>query len=314
MSYRLNVSEPLDAALRRIVDGQIGRKEARSKRTTAATPTWVHDTRKSLKRVRALLRLLRSGLSKKEWRRANDDLRQIGRSLSALRERDVLPQTIEGLRATAEPDVVAALDRLAVAFQQAPKTSAERRAADPLYEASKSLSAAAARLKDLRFSGTARRILQEGLAATHDAGQRALAATRRDPADEAVHDLRKVVQIHWRQMQLLERAWPDALRVRITTAKDVAQALGQHQDLAMLIEALQEAAPEGTANTDIASIVATCRHTQTALRVRALPLTARLFAADPHAFAAEVMTYWRLAEGESEARSKLKKKATASKL
>lgn len=310
MSYRLKLSEPLDAGRRRIVVGQIGRKQAASKRRVAA-PTWVHDTRKSLKRVRALLRLLRSGLSKKEWRRANDDLRQIGRSLSALRERDVLPHTIAALRTTAQPSVAAALDRLVSVLDQAPKATPDRRGVDHVDETSKSLSAAAARLGKLRLSGTSGQILSDGLAATHHSGQRMLAATRRDPTDEAVHDLRKVIQVHWRQMQLLERAWPDVLRVRAATAKDVAQALGQHQDLAMLIQAVQEAAPDGPTEADVVSIVETCRRAQLALRVRALPLAARLFAADPHAFAAEVMACWHLAEVACEGMSKRKKKASA---
>ena len=86
MSYRLKPSEPLDAAVRRLSRGQIGRKRAAPLRGAAAA-TWVHETRKSLKRLRALLRLVRFGLAKKDWRGANDDLRDIGRRLSALRER-----------------------------------------------------------------------------------------------------------------------------------------------------------------------------------------------------------------------------------
>lgn len=299
MSYRLKPSEPFDAAMRRIVHAQIGKRD-KAPRGKLAAETWVHDTRKSLKRLRAALRLLRFGLGKKQWRRANDELRQIGRDLSAVRERDVLPRTIAAMRATAEPTVASALDRLASAF--GPNTKAGVDVAR-LTDATTSLHKAAALLTELSPSGATKDIMTEGLVAAHRKGQRALAATLADPTDEAVHTLRKAIQIHWRQMQLLVKVWPDVMRVRIAAAKDAAHALGQHQDLAMLIHCAQEATPGRLVVADANTVVDTCRREQVALRACALPLAARLFAGDPQSFAAEIAALWHLAENEVDDRA-----------
>ena len=307
MSYRLKPSEPLDAAVRRLSRGQIGRKLVAPSRGAAAA-TWVHETRKSLKRLRALLRLVRVGLAKKDWRRANDELRDIGRRLSGLRERDVLPQSIAALRKIAAPDAATALDRLMMHLDEAPNPSGRKRTLVRLTEVSKALQEANEHLAHLDLTGSSRKTLADGLAATHRAGQRTLAAVQADATDNAVHDLRKAVQIHWRQMQLLELGWPEMLRVRIATSKDLAQSLGEHHDLAMIVHAARGAATAGLAAADVAQIEEACRREQAAIGVRTLPSVARLFAADPQAFAAEVVAYWDLADAPSETPSRRKKK------
>ena len=307
MSYRLKPSEPLNDALRRLSRAQIARKLAVPKQGAAAA-TWVHETRKSLKRLRALLRLVRFGLAKKEWRRANDELRDIGRRLSALRERDVLPQSIAALRQIAAPDAAAALDRLMGHLDEAPNPSVRQKTPVRLTEASKALRDADEHLADLDLTGSSRKILADGLAAIHRAGQRALATARADATDDAMHDVRKVVQIHWRQMQLLQLGWPEMLRVRIATSKDLAQSLGEHHDLVMIVPAARAAEKAGLAAADVAHIEEACRRAQAAIEARTLPSVARLFAADPQAFAAEVIAYWDLADAPSETPPRHKKK------
>jgi CHAD domain-containing protein len=57
----------------------------------------VHDTRKALKRLRALLRLLEPELGARTRAREDNTLRQIGRSLSGARDAEVLLHTLDAL-------------------------------------------------------------------------------------------------------------------------------------------------------------------------------------------------------------------------
>lgn len=57
----------------------------------------VHETRKALKRLRALVRLLRDELPEGAFERENAALRDAGRRLSAVRDREVMVSTLEGL-------------------------------------------------------------------------------------------------------------------------------------------------------------------------------------------------------------------------
>src|SRR4051794_37633719 len=58
----------------------------------------VHDARKELKKTRATLRLLRSQLGKKIYRRENGALREVGRVLSPRRDAQVLAKACAELK------------------------------------------------------------------------------------------------------------------------------------------------------------------------------------------------------------------------
>ena len=57
----------------------------------------VHEARKSLKKVRAVLRLVRPVVGEKGYRRENTCFRDAGRPLSVARDAQILVQTVEQL-------------------------------------------------------------------------------------------------------------------------------------------------------------------------------------------------------------------------
>ena len=61
----------------------------------------VHETRKALKRLRALLRLIRPAIGDDAFRHENAQLRDIGLSLSGARDRHVLLETVNKLEGAA---------------------------------------------------------------------------------------------------------------------------------------------------------------------------------------------------------------------
>src|SRR5512138_742089 len=96
MAYRLKLKEPLLKGVRRIAGEQLGNAAARLK-SDSDIETCIHEARKSLKRTRALLRLVRPGLGDARFREANARLRDIARGLSAARDRDVVRALLTGL-------------------------------------------------------------------------------------------------------------------------------------------------------------------------------------------------------------------------
>ena len=96
MPFRFKLAEPFEDALRRIGREQIERAQAQFK--GAADPiSAVHETRKSLKRLRALLHLVRPAIGDETYRAENTRLREVGRMLSSTRDRHVLLETIAKL-------------------------------------------------------------------------------------------------------------------------------------------------------------------------------------------------------------------------
>lgn len=291
MPYRLKLTECLAENLRRIAGDQVGGCLPVGRGVGASA--WVHETRKRLKRTRALLRLVRAGIPAKAWRRENEALRDIARALSARRERDVLPATIASLARSADTDLAAALERLRACVEGAGRAGGARPAS--LAAVARELAAARERLTRLEVSGAPEKLIAAGIAATHRRGRDWLEVAERDGSDDAVHELRKTVQVHWRQMLLVEPAWPDMIGVRARAARALATPLGEHQDLAGLAAAARAVEADGLSREDRRIIASACARQQALIRAEALPAARRLFAADPDAFAAEVASLWRAA-------------------
>lgn len=325
MAYRFKLKEELRAGVRRIAVEQIEKVSERP-RSADQRAVWVHETRKALKRTRALLRCVRSGLADATWSEENAALREIARKLSGLRDRHVAQATIDGLRDRDET-LDGALDWLAGALAQptpASPAGAARSSDATISWALTSLAKARRRLARLDVAGEFTVVVADGLARCQAKGRKAVEHLAGDPTDEALHELRKSVQIYQRQQALVQLAWPEVQSVRIEAARAVAETLGAAQDLAVLARMAAEHGQEDAgAAVHAARIVAACRRRQEELRSRALPLARRLFALRPRAVRAELETAWTaalaLAKGaadvpSSDSRTKRQRKRAAAGL
>jgi hypothetical protein len=98
MAFRFKLGEPFEEGCKRIAREQIERAQSQL-RDTGDQAVAVHETRKSLKRLWALLRLIRPAIGEDTFKQENDQLRQIGLSLSGARDRYVLLETVNKLEA-----------------------------------------------------------------------------------------------------------------------------------------------------------------------------------------------------------------------
>ena len=101
-------------------------------------------------------------------------------------------------------------------------------------------------------------------------------------------------------MQLISRAWPEALSARADEAKELSRLLGEDHDLAVLLAKVTEAATDSLTREDIDAIAALCRSCQAEIRALAEPRGARLFAEPAEELRRRIEAYWssagRLAE------------------
>src|SRR5262249_43493939 len=100
MSFQLRPEEALRKSLRRIVRRQM---DAVLEELAAAPPgprdEAVHEARKSLKKIRAVLRLVRPAVGEKCYRRENTCFRDAGRPLTEVRDARILLETLDKLLA-----------------------------------------------------------------------------------------------------------------------------------------------------------------------------------------------------------------------
>lgn len=294
MAYRFKLNESLARGVRRIALDQLDLAEQRLK-DSSDPATSVHEVRKSLKRTRALLRLVRPGLGENVYRRENGELRDIARLLSAARDADVMRETVARIEARLSANRKACVGPVRELLNGSGSHGGSHAASKDLRKAKASIAAARKRLGRVKVKGDGFEPIVQGLEASYRFGRRALSRAERDMEGEALHELRKAVQHHWRQMLLLTRVWPEICRARAATARDIAQLLGEEHDYTVLMAFMGTHRNNGISSDDFDVVVEACRTRQAEIKTLALPMARRLFADRAKPFARRMEKYWQIA-------------------
>ncbi len=306
MAYRFKLTEPFDEGVRRIGLQQIDRALQQLQAAEDAGDT-IHATRKGLKRIRALLRLARAGLSQDVYAQENARYRDAGRLLSAARDRHVLRETVTKLehQSTGRTKLAFAAARTKLSNDTAPQTVGETPATD-FAQAKTMLEEGRTSIAKLDIDAKGFSIAWHGMERTYRKASRALDHAYDTLDDEALHEWRKRVQHHWRHMSLLMAAWPEVIAARIATSRQVSMLLGEDHDIAMMLAALKPGAARSSkpgqpalilrATPTQAKLIATfASERQRKLREKARILGRRLFAEEARAFRDRVEAYWAAA-------------------
>jgi CHAD domain-containing protein len=241
--FRLASDEGAAEGLRRIARGQI---ELASDRLESGDDVAeaVHEARKSLKRLRAVVRLARDPLGDEIYRSENHAYRDTGRELSAARDAQVLGETLDALtdryRREIGDDAFAGLREAIAADAEA---AHERIAADAgaVEEVRAGLGAARDRVATWPLpEHEDASVLAPGFERIYKRGRRALKAARQDPADENLHELRKRAKDLWHAAQILRPVSPRRMKRLARRAHALSDLLGDDHDLAVLLDAARE--------------------------------------------------------------------------
>jgi hypothetical protein len=294
MTYRFKLHEPIARGTSRIGLAQIDIAHAR-----LASPddlrTAVHDARRCLKRLRALLRIVRPALRENVYRREARRIVAIGRLLADERDRHVMHETLRNLQRRFGPlpgGIGPRLGKLLArnAGRESGLSTRPRRQALEGLARTRAFFARADRA-DIALEHVA-----EGLERTYRKARRAFREAYAQPSDEAFHGWRKAVQQHWRHMQLLSRGWPDLLGGRAGEAKELSRVLGEDHDLAVLLAFASEQREAELPARDRTALAELCRTCQTELRNLAEPRGRRLFAEPAADLSQRIVLYWSAAQ------------------
>jgi CHAD domain-containing protein len=305
MTYRFKLREPVSEGVRRVGLAQIEMAEARL-RSDDDVATAIHDARRCLKRLRALLRLIRPVLEDAVYEREAKRLAGIGRLLSSERDRHVMQQTLLKLETRFGPLPNGAGKHVRSGLTQVEQGA--KAAKRPVRDVRKQ---ALAQLKPAHrvFTGTQLDQIEfahveEGVERIYRKARRAYRKAYQRPDDESFHRWRKAVQQHWRHMQLLSRGWPEALSARADEAKALSQILGEDHDLAVLAAFVRKQGVPALKADEMECLEAQCRSCQAELRELAEHRGARLFAEPAENLRERLSAYWasarRLAQSAAE--------------
>jgi CHAD domain-containing protein len=294
--HRLRVDEHVPDGISRIVREQL--VEARyvlSNAPARGLGEAIHDTRKRLKLVRAVLRLARDGLGEETYDRENATLRRAGQRLSPARDAQVLLDTLEALRERFDHELPDdATDVLRGRLQDD-----RRHAQAALREDDRDVAAVLDALQDTAdrtaawtLEPAAFAALAPGLRRIHRRGRRALRVARKDPSAENLHELRKRVKDLRHASEVVCAARPKRLRKVAGRAHEVGDLLGDNHDLHVL-RAYVESHPHCFADeSSMDALLAVIDRRAALLCERALKRAKRLYTQSPKRFVAKAQRGW----------------------
>jgi CHAD domain-containing protein len=276
--FRLKKREPLPEGIVRIAEGRLDSAiDELSGRAGHDAPEAVHEARKDIKRLRALVRLVQADPS---WNRR---LRDTARRLAGRRDADVLLETLDALVKDG------AVSKKSVRGLRKELAAEAGREADDAQIALAQAELAVARgeidaLAPKKDSFTA---LRPGLQQIYGDGRSAYRTARKKPTDENLHEWRKRVKDLWYSALILHSAWPAMMSELAAEAHVLSELLGEDHDLAMLTERAS-----GKKHKELRRAIAKRRRR---LKKRALKLGKRLYSEKPKGFSRRIGAAWQTA-------------------
>ena len=282
--YRLDLALPPGMAVLRVAVQETTTILAEVSDTRFTVAARVHSLRKFTKRMRSMLRLIRSGFP--DFRDANVTLRDIARLVSSHRDARVLAELVDHLgRSRTRDPVVDWFDYRA--------ESAESLAAVRLVEIEEKLQAPLAQLDLWDFDAVAVDDVLEGFRKTFNVVLEHGDLVSDESDSEEAHEWRKFCKDHWYHLKLLHDALPKKERARIDDYDELCDLLGEVHDRDVLLDHL-DALPEFLAETRQAAAIARgAKRERQAMQAAAVALAGRLLDAEAKQLASRIRRNWQ---------------------
>lgn len=297
MSYRLEQEETLSAGLKRLTLEQIDRALEQLHNPDDQPQEAVHDARKRLKKIRAVLRLVRDTIGEERFEKENVCFRDAGRLLAPVRDSAVNIETVDTLtnrfREQLVPGVFSSLrtqleNYAAMVCQQ---YVVEQRALEKTAAVIQSARMRVGEWTDIEDDFST---LYKGLKRVYKRGCKGLHRAYDDPSGENFHEWRKRVKYLWYQTRILRLIWPNMQKTFADELHTLANYLGDEHDLFELQQALTQQEPFRIEEHTREILFALITERQEELRQAARPLGERIYVEKPSDFTDRMAAYWKI--------------------
>jgi CHAD domain-containing protein len=294
MAFRLKAGKSVGQGVKRVVRRQLD-KALELLRSQGGGDEAVHDARKTFKKVRAVLRLVRGEIGGTAYRRENRRFRDAARPLTEVRDAKALVEALDQLAERYPHEGGASVAAARKGLQSDRRAIRKRVLRDgrAIPAVVSEVEAARDRLRGWSIPHKGWSALSGGIKETYRRGRRALAAAGEDATPENLHEWRKQAKYLWHQLQLLEPVWPGVMEELAQEVEALADLLGDDHDLVVLRQRLA-ASPEGFGGkAGPGTLLALIDRRRGELEEEAFALGRRLYADRPKEFTNRLREYWK---------------------
>ncbi len=296
MAYRWKHGETIPAGARRIAVEQIAKALGHLEMGEGSREAHIHEARKSMKRLRGLVRLVRFELGDRVYRRENDCFRTAGARLAGLRDAAVRLETLDKIIVFSGKKVPRSRFGPIRHWLLEERESAYRLAeeyGDAVEEVREELQRARDRVATWPLEGRDWTLVAAGMRRIYARGRREFGSAYRHPEAEEFHNWRKRVKYLGYHAQLLRPGWPPMMAALAGELDRLGEVLGEDHDLAVLLHKVKDEFPRSRAPSTVAAmgrrIAAWQQHLQDSARL----LGQRIYAERPADFAGRMRAYFR---------------------
>jgi CHAD domain-containing protein len=283
----LHADEPLRAGLLRVGDGLIQNAVDRIRYPTSDRAGDVHLVRVTIKRLRALLRLIRPMITERVFAQENTRLKKAAWRLSLARDSDVARQTLATLPVSSDRDAVASV---LAGFSNNDESPIEISKA--MNEIELDLEQTRLEFHQIRISGQEWEAIGPGLEDVYRQCRKRMRSALRQGDDEAFHKWRIRVKNLYYELQMLQPVWPDRLVKMVADLRQLEEKIGADHDLVVLKQSLLKTPDAFGGIKAVEHVVGPLNEKSKQLRREAEPLGKAILDQTSRRFVRELGQYW----------------------
>lgn len=294
MAYRLKASESVPEEIKRIVLEEIdSATDQLSRGNSKKRDEAVHEARKSVKKMRGVLRLVQpelGGLFGTE----NTRLRDLGRKLSEIRDAEAIIEVFDSLLEKFKDNLrVESLASIRRGLEKGKRETEQAANVDAVIRrAISTLRTATRRVKAWPLENEGFQAIAPGLENTYRRGRKAMAAAQKSARPEDFHDWRKRVKDHWYHVRLLENLWTEVMQAHEASLKNLETWLGDDHNLVVLCAKLGNEPEKYGDEKSVQLFLTLAGQHQKELRENSISLGERVFEEKPKQFTQKMSNLW----------------------
>jgi CHAD domain-containing protein len=291
----LHTNEPLGAGILRVAENLIDSITDSGEHPKQNEGEYVHNVRTTIKRLRALLRLIRPVVGETFFNRENARLRKAGRRLAVARDAEVARETLKTLPVSGDPEKKQAVAAALAGLES--KDGARTDIGDALNEIRKDLEQTKRNLQQLQLVKGEWEVVETGLQDVYRQSRKRMDRALQDGGDEAFHKWRIRVKNLLYELELLEPVWPKRMDKMTSRLSKLQDKIGCDHDIAVL-KGLLRKTPQRFGGTEAVERLIRCLDGKSRkLRQAAEPLSEKIFAEKPRRFVRKLGRRWSSRRG-----------------
>jgi CHAD domain-containing protein len=291
----LHTNEPLGAGILRVAENLIDSITDSGEHPKQNEGEYVHNVRTTIKRLRALLRLIRPVVGETFFNRENARLRKAGRRLAVARDAEVARETLKTLPVSGDPEKKQAVAAALAGLES--KDGARTDIGDALNEIRKDLEQTKRNLQQLQLVKGEWEVVETGLQDVYRQSRKRMDRALQDGGDEAFHKWRIRVKNLLYELELLEPVWPKRMDKMTSRLSKLQDKIGCDHDIAVL-KGLLRKTPQRFGGTEAVEGLIRCLDGKSRkLRQAAEPLSEKIFAEKPRRFVRKLGRRWSSRRG-----------------